>query len=538
MPPAREAEALSVPEEKPTSVSSVKKDVWRSAETDTPEIASGSLSFTELPAATADRSAFGLPVDPNEGPDPLPPAIERGEAFQSAPSRPAVAEASVPPSGGFDLSHDASVEPTQSSSYTTNATSPPATITGSSSGSEDFIAAPSASTESSPAPVASPALPPSPEPTPSFAMPSTPESEETGFASEPPSLEGPSEPTSEPDPSAFAPTLQPSEPTESAAPLPSLESPAGTQADPEPITAPQPSEPTEPNPPIPASDPAPETSAPASEEDALPPIQAPGDDLDLIEQPGHPTGSFESPLESSRSGAIPEMTAKAPDSRRPTWSDLTSQSAQKRAQVYPPSRRLSKPKPDKPAGLGLLASLRNGPDRPAAPTSPQVVRASCSFDKGENRLVDFTLSDLNGRPVRFQELDADYVLIDFWGTWCGPCLRSIPHLVQLQNRYDPKRLRVIGVAYERSEPHENARLVQGVMQQLGMNYPVLMGGETDQEPCPLQTAFHVQAYPTMVLVDRHGRILWRESGSNPTTMTRLDRVIASNTRAGAGVLRR
>jgi hypothetical protein len=42
----------------------------------------------------------------------------------------------------------------------------------------------------------------------------------------------------------------------------------------------------------------------------------------------------------------------------------------------------------------------------------------------------------------------------------------------------------------------------------------------------------------MVLVDRHGRILWRESGSNPMTMTRLDRVIASNTRASAGVLRR
>jgi thiol-disulfide isomerase/thioredoxin len=230
------------------------------------------------------------------------------------------------------------------------------------------------------------------------------------------------------------------------------------------------------------------------------------------------------------------MTAQGPDTRRPTWGELTSQSAQKRANAYPPSsRRLGKA--EKPAARGLMASLRGNADRPPAPRSPEVTRVSCSFDKGENRLVDFTLPDLSGKPVRFQDLDADYVLIDFWGTWCGPCLQSIPHLVQLQNRYDPKRVRVLGVAYEQTDPADAARSVQGVMRKLAMNYPVLLGN-TEEGPCPLQEAFHVQAYPTMVLVDRHGRILWRESGSTPATMTRLDRVIASNTKAGAGVVRR
>ena len=48
---------------------------------------------------------------------------------------------------------------------------------------------------------------------------------------------------------------------------------------------------------------------------------------------------------------------------------------------------------------------------------------------------------------------------------------------------------------------------------------------------PLQEALHVQAYPTMILVDRHGRIRWRDQGATPTTLARLDRVVAAATRS-------
>ena len=47
-------------------------------------------------------------------------------------------------------------------------------------------------------------------------------------------------------------------------------------------------------------------------------------------------------------------------------------------------------------------------------------------------------------------------------------------------------------------------------------------------PCPLQDAFQVQFYPTMVLVDRHGRILWREQGATDVTIARIDRFILRN----------
>ncbi len=117
------------------------------------------------------------------------------------------------------------------------------------------------------------------------------------------------------------------------------------------------------------------------------------------------------------------------------------------------------------------------------------------------------------------------MLIDFWGTWCQPCLKTIPHLVDLQQRYGARRLTVLGVACERGEAKDRAVKVAQEAQKLGINYQVLVSGMDGS--CPLQQALHIQAYPTLVLVDRQGRIVWRDQGATPTTLARLDRFLAS-----------
>ena len=73
-------------------------------------------------------------------------------------------------------------------------------------------------------------------------------------------------------------------------------------------------------------------------------------------------------------------------------------------------------------------------------------------------MIDFRLPGLDGKPVCFRELDADLVLLDFWGTWCQPCLKSIPHLVALQERLG-KKLVVVGVACEQEAPDKAAAKV-------------------------------------------------------------------------------
>jgi thiol-disulfide isomerase/thioredoxin len=179
------------------------------------------------------------------------------------------------------------------------------------------------------------------------------------------------------------------------------------------------------------------------------------------------------------------------------------------------------------------ASSREVPaGRPqAAPRPADDGKAYCHFDSKHRRIEDFRLPDLQGKPTRFQDLDADLVLIDFWGTWCQPCVQSIPHLVELQKRYGSQRLKVLGIACEQGDPKDRPAKVAKEARRLGINYPLLLSGMDGD--CPLQQALHIQAYPTLILVDRQGRIVWRDQGATPTTLARLDRFLASATPADA-----
>lgn len=295
-----------------------------------------------------------------------------------------------------------------------------------------------------------------------------------------------------------------------------------------------------PSPSPPAVAPLPEVVAPDDGSSSSSPAPAPAPEGVLPEMTSVPSEPASPP-------AVPEAPATAPESpdpgtpptilegsnlapeqtskRKVTWGELAAQTKEKDqrqvASQAPPTRRASAVPP-----LALNNKARQAkstaraiPEKPA--TSADAV--ACSYDPVENRIVDFQLRDVAGREVRFQDLDADLILLDFWGTWCAPCRDTIPHLVELQKTYGPKRLRVVGIAYEQVPAARRADLVNETGRKLNVNYPLLLG-ESDG-PCPLRDALHIQFYPTTVLLDRQGRVLWRQEGNTPQTMARLDRRI-------------
>jgi thiol-disulfide isomerase/thioredoxin len=180
-----------------------------------------------------------------------------------------------------------------------------------------------------------------------------------------------------------------------------------------------------------------------------------------------------------------------------------------------------------------------GPD-PTEPAPPERARtestgdggfaeAACDYDPRAERLADFQLPDLDGKPFQLSEAKAELVLLDFWGSWCPPCRASIPHLISLQKRYGPDGLRVVGIAYEEGTLAQGAEAAGKHAREAGVNYPVLLGRERD---CPVRTALEVDVYPSLVLLDRSGRILWRGKGATPDTLRGLDRAVADALRQG------
>ncbi len=111
---------------------------------------------------------------------------------------------------------------------------------------------------------------------------------------------------------------------------------------------------------------------------------------------------------------------------------------------------------------------------------------------------DFTLETLDGKSLSLSSLRGKAVLVNFWATWCGPCKIETPWLVQLQKQYGSQGLQVVGVAMDDSGKDEISRFAQD----MGMNYPVLLGKEA------VGDAYGgVPALPESFFVGRDGKIV-------------------------------
>ncbi len=182
-----------------------------------------------------------------------------------------------------------------------------------------------------------------------------------------------------------------------------------------------------------------------------------------------------------------------------------------------------------PTPRGTGASAVENP--PAVSTSLSPVPSCVLVGR---KLENFALYDVNGQAFDFRrDHKGRLVLLDFWHSQCGPCLRAIRHLTQLQDRYSAFGLEVIGIAYEQAvtpeqplSPTEQARQVIAARGRYRINYRTLLGSNSDpRQPCPVQTQFNVRAFPTLKLIDQNGTIVWESEGLGDQQLLELDREI-------------
>jgi thiol-disulfide isomerase/thioredoxin len=150
-----------------------------------------------------------------------------------------------------------------------------------------------------------------------------------------------------------------------------------------------------------------------------------------------------------------------------------------------------------------VASTQDAP--PAAETSG-AERVATPMKKERQKAPDFALASLDGKTVRLSELAGQVVLIDFWATWCGPCRMSIPHLIELQEKYAERRFTVVGISLDRTGTDGVAAFAKNV----GISYPVVMG-----TPAVAMAYGGVSSIPMAFLVDREGYVVRVFRGFHP-----------------------
>jgi thiol-disulfide isomerase/thioredoxin len=236
--------------------------------------------------------------------------------------------------------------------------------------------------------------------------------------------------------------------------------------------------------------------------------------------PRRPTAAASS-ARSTRAADTPRRLNTQPPAAAPM--PARSASAPIHTNPSPPVSAPGGPAGDVPASAGTRATQSRSVAAPAASDPQRPARPTCTFDG--DRLRDFELPDLHLQPFTFSAIDGRLVLVDFWGTWCGSCLKAMPHLVELQRRYGPQGLQVVGIAYEQDkQPAARAARVQAVCQRLDVNYPVLVADDV-AAACPVKQKFGIHLYPTLVLLDKSGRVLWRSEGAEPQDLRRLENLL-------------
>lgn len=124
---------------------------------------------------------------------------------------------------------------------------------------------------------------------------------------------------------------------------------------------------------------------------------------------------------------------------------------------------------------------------------------------GPGALPEFNLPDLSGRQHNISEWQGKVLAINFWATWCPPCLKEIPDFIALQQQYAAQGVQFIGIALEDKEPVAKFAAASNI------NYPILLGGDNGITLAQ-QLGDSVGAVPYTLVVDRQGQIVHRHPG--------------------------
>jgi len=126
-----------------------------------------------------------------------------------------------------------------------------------------------------------------------------------------------------------------------------------------------------------------------------------------------------------------------------------------------------------------------------------------------NKAPTLNLADRDGKTVRTPDTRGKVVVVDFWATWCGPCLKALPEMVRLQARYKDRDLLVMGI-------HDSRRGVDRmgtVATENKIDYPLFVDSGQSAEN------WNVRFWPTIAVIDRAGKI--RAIGLQPAHVEKV-----------------
>ena len=122
----------------------------------------------------------------------------------------------------------------------------------------------------------------------------------------------------------------------------------------------------------------------------------------------------------------------------------------------------------------------------------------------QNNDFDFNLPDLDGKIHGMKDFKGQILVLNFWATWCPPCLEEVPKLNDLYDRYKNRGVQVIGIALDK----DSLEVMEPFVKRSKISYPVLVGNQE-----VIFSLKNFKGVPATLLFDQEGKIRKRFDGS-------------------------